>query len=198
MMLFGHLGIGLRLVQRFSSRGKSGLPLAALLLGTLLPDIIDKTVYYAYSWSTGLKGAELGLLSGTRTFGHTALFLVTLALLAKFTRSQWLAALSLGVATHLLLDHVGDAIGYTIWPVEGMPSRNGYFSANTVGLLWPFLGNEFPASPHSSGLQHLSTISRPHIWIGEVAGIFFLLRDQRIRARLWKRAYSPSRTKSSS
>src|ERR1700733_5728748 len=100
MIFFGHLGIGLKTAQPF----RRDLPLKPLLLGTLLPDLIDKTLYYGLSFATGRRGAELRLISGTRTFGHTILFTLALGAIAARRRSKTLAALALGSATHLFLD----------------------------------------------------------------------------------------------
>jgi hypothetical protein len=85
MMIFGHLGIGLRLARPFS------VPPGWLLLGTLLPDLLDKTTYYGLSVALGARGADLGLISGTRTFGHTAAFLLLLALVGAGSRSKAIA-----------------------------------------------------------------------------------------------------------
>src|SRR4051812_43545813 len=104
MFVFGHLGIGSKLATPWAQ----GLPRRWLLVGTLLPDLIDKPLYYGLSFATGKSGTDLGLISGTRTFGHTALFLVLLALGSIIRRSRILAALALGTATHLLIDNFGD------------------------------------------------------------------------------------------
>ncbi len=78
MFVLGHLGIGKRLAahpyRRFSRVDKR-----AFFVGALLPDLIDKPLYYGWSWLTGKHGAEAGLISGTHLFGHTGLFLLALA-----------------------------------------------------------------------------------------------------------------------
>ena len=78
MFLLGHLGIGRELVKPFSK----GLPLAGIFLGTILPDLIDKPLYYSLAVITHKWGSELGLISGTRTFGHTAAFLLLLTFIS--------------------------------------------------------------------------------------------------------------------
>src|SRR5947209_6204662 len=104
MFLLGHLGIGKKVAQPFSK----GLSTRIILLGTILPDLIDKPLYYSIAWATGKQAHELGLISGTRTFGHTALFLLFIVLLGAAKKSRFLAALSLGITTHLLLDGLLD------------------------------------------------------------------------------------------
>ena len=129
MFIFGHLGIGSKLVHPFSR----GLSDKAVLLGTILPDLIDKPLYYGFSFFTRKQGAELGMISGTRTLGHTALFLVLLTSSAYIKKSRFLTALSLGVATHLL--RVARADNFL---------NNFYnFPIHSV-LFWPFIIANFP------------------------------------------------------
>jgi len=100
MFLLGHLGIG----SWIAARRVRAEQLGWLLLGTLLPDLVDKPLYYALVFATGRRGAELGLVTGTRTFGHTLLLLVALWLVLP-RRSG--APLALGMLTHLALDELG-------------------------------------------------------------------------------------------
>src|SRR4030081_2777887 len=79
--------------------------LAWLFCGTLLADLVDKPLYYALVLASGRRGAELGLISGTRTFGHTLLLVVALWLLLPRRAGTPLA---LGMITHLGLDELGD------------------------------------------------------------------------------------------
>src|SRR4051812_22338745 len=144
MIFFGHLGFGLKLANPFLGQKSGRFPLKWLLVGTLLPDVIDKSLYYGLSWLNGLRGADLGLISGTRTLGHSALFLLLLAGFAALLKSRPLAALTLGVATHLLVDHLGDSIGHAIWPSFDQPQFDAQGrNLSLVGLLWPFMGARF-------------------------------------------------------
>src|SRR6185312_7307809 len=102
MFVLAHLGIGLELARPWRRR----LPVKPLLLGTLLPDLIDKPLYYGLAWATGRRGYAIGLISGTRTFGHTVLFAAAIAAYAAARRSKAAAAVALGCATHLILDAV--------------------------------------------------------------------------------------------
>ena len=139
MLPLGHLGIGRRLVAPWTR----DLPWWAILLGTVLPDLIDKPLYYGASWLTGKKGLELGLfLSGTRTFGHTLLLTGILALASRAARSGVLKAIVLGMLTHLFLDTVSDWLSHAFAapPPPGAPVTIPGIAA----VLWPLLGWQMP------------------------------------------------------
>jgi hypothetical protein len=187
MFFLGHLGIGSKLVSPWSR----GLSRRAILLGTILPDLVDKPLYYSLSYLTGRHGAELGLISGTRTFAHTAIFLLALAAIAALKRSRLLAALALGIGTHLLIDNLVDTLS--------QHSGDGLSA-----LLWPALGG-FPVFPFMSALEHASTVLNPVVLGGEIAGaailfwdwwnianrreIFWTLRMRRFRIRMKRKRY---------
>lgn len=160
MFLFAHLGIGLKLASPWSK----GLPKRGILLGTVLPDVVDKTVYYGMVLATGKWGADIGLISGTRTFGHTALFLLSMTLASVASKSRWLAAIALGMATHLLLDNLGDR--FVLGPAQ----------FKMVALLWPFQGWSFPVMPFANWKEHVGRITYdPFIFWTEVLGLLILL-----------------------
>ena len=156
MFALGHLGLGktiaARPYRRFSRREKR-----AFFLGTLLPDLVDKPLFYIPFWLTGRRGA---LLSGTHLFAHTAVFLLALAVAARLTRSAPARAVAIGVATHFVLDVVGLSMGMGT-------------------LLWPLFGWHFPTYPFSNLGQHLSTILNPVTLTGELLGAAILWWDYR-------------------
>jgi hypothetical protein len=159
MFALGHLGIGKKLAAR-PFRDFSRTDRRAFLVGALLPDLIDKPLYYIPAWVTGKDGAAAGILSGTHLFAHTGLFLLVLTMAALVTRSGPLRALAIGVATHLVLDLVG-------------------LSMNLGTLLWPLLGWHFPTYPFRSLGQHLGTLFSPITFIGETVGAAILGWDYR-------------------
>jgi len=163
MFVLGHLGIGKRLAarpyRRFSRAEKR-----AFFTGTLLPDLIDKPLYYGHAWLTGTHGAGAGLLSGTHLFAHTGLFLAVLALVAWATHSRPLRALAIGVTTHLALDFIGLSMDFRT-------------------LLWPLFGWHFPAYPFKSLGEHLGTFFRPVTFAGELIGGAILWWDWRLGRR---------------
>ncbi len=159
MFVFGHLGLGSKLVSPWAAR----LPRRWLLLGTLLPDLIDKSLYYGRSWLEGARGAELGLISGTRTFGHTAALLLTIGIFAYFRRSPAAGALALGMATHLALDGVFDSLRGIVVASSLLPA-----------LLWPFTGAGFPVAQAEGLGDHLRSLRDPILLGGEGVGALLL------------------------
>jgi LexA-binding, inner membrane-associated putative hydrolase len=155
----GHLGLGKRIAAR-PYRRFSPVERRAFFVGALLPDLIDKPLFYIPLWLTGRRGAAAGLLTGTHLFAHTALFLVALVVAALITRAAPLRAVAIGVATHFLLDCVGLSLGLGT-------------------LLWPLFGWHFPFYPFSNLGQHLATVLNPVTLAGELCGAAILAWDYR-------------------
>jgi hypothetical protein len=162
MFVLGHLGIGAWLGARRVRAEQIGL----LLFGTLLPDLIDKPLYYALVFATGRRGAELGLVSGTRTFGHT---LLLAALLWTVLPRRTGAPLVLGLLTHLALDELGDVVGFFA-PMLGTRPQPGTVTA----ILFPLLGVRFPVSPFHSALEHVASLQNAYVVAGELVGAALL------------------------
>lgn len=169
MLLLGHLGVGSKIVNPWAA----GLPRNWLWLGTVLPDLIDKALYYGLSWSTGQHGAALGLISSTRTFGHSALFLIAVAAIAAIRRSPAGAALAWGIASHLVLDNMFDTFH--------QPVVSSAFQA----LIFPLHGLAFSVAPFSGFREHLMDANRPELLIGEVVGAAILFWDY------WQARHAP-------
>jgi hypothetical protein len=164
----GHLGLGKKIAFR-PYRRFSAVERRLFFLGALLPDLIDKPLFYIPFWLTGGKGAVTRVLSGTHLFAHTGLFLLVLVSLALLRRSLSLRALAIGVATHFILDCVGLSMGLGT-------------------LLWPFLGWHFPAYPFRGLGHHLATILSPITLAGELLGGAILLWDyHRHRGKISRR-----------
>jgi hypothetical protein len=180
MFPLGHLGIGTFAAGRRVSA--AGLPW--LLLGTLLPDLVDKPLYYALHLALG---HNVGIVTGSRTFGHTLLFvLVLFALLPRRIG----APLSFGMLTHLTLDGLGDLAGLLAPQLDmdhGGPSV-------LHAIFFPLLGLRFPVSRFRNAFEHLATLGNAWVLTGELvgaallfwqwrAGIFAPLRRLRPAAR---------------
>ena len=146
MFIFGHLGIGRRLASPWRAR----LPALPLMVGMLLPDLIDKPLYYA---------RISPFISSTRTVGHTALFLILLWGYAQVRRSSVAAALAVGVVTHLLLD------GF----IETFDPRG--LSASWHALAWPFFSQHFATLYIQTMSQHLEMMWAWPVAIGELVGV---------------------------
>lgn len=169
MFPLGHLGIGWKIASPILKR--KSLPLFFFFLGTLFPDLLDKSLYYGLSFLTGKEGLELGLISGTRTFGHTIILCLAMSWIAWVKESPKIWALVLGVLTHLFLDHLGDQI--QIWFDPNFQNEGMRFQA----LFWPLLGFQFPHTPFEGLKEHLgSGWFRPVLLFSEFLGLFFLLR----------------------
>jgi hypothetical protein len=181
VFFLGHLGIGLKLAQPLAnglSKKGSGLPIRWILLGTLLPDLLDKPLYYGMSIATGLQGAELPLITCTRTVGHTGLLLVAITAYAFFKKSRVWAALALGMATHLCLDNVSDRILHSAYPVLKSAESSAF-----LALTFPLHGLRFGIMPFKNVGEHMLSYVSP-ILIGlEVLGALFLAWEY------WKLAY---------
>jgi len=119
-----------------------------VLVGSILPDIIDKPVFLLFG------GAAL---SG-RDYAHTLLFNLVLLIgglvLLRYRRS-WLLIISLSSFTHLVLDRM--------W---GCP----------VTLLWPLLG-PLPGGETAGWIsdRFYSIFSIPEVYIPEIIGLLILL-----------------------
>jgi len=161
MFPLGHLGIGTFAAARRVST--NGLPW--FLLGTLLPDLIDKPLYYALRLALGHPA---GIIVGTRTFGHTLLFVV---LLFAMLPRRIGAPLSLGMLTHLSLDVLGDFVGPLIpWLGQHLSSPNMLHA-----IFFPLLGLRFPVMPFKNALEHAATLGNPWILTGELVGAALLV-----------------------
>jgi len=144
MYPLAHLGIGSLIARPVSTN----LPFRWLLLGTLLPDLIDKPIFFALGLIEYLKTG--GWVPGKRGFAHTLLFVLLLVAIAVFRRSARWSACAIGTATHLLLDTVSKMLG-----------THHSETDNLTVLLWPFLGWDFPTMSyglHSSWALLLEVI----------------------------------------
>jgi hypothetical protein len=174
MFIFAHVGIG----KKLASPWAKGLPLIPLLVGTLLPDIVDKGMFYGLRILDSTEAfhpfaqSAFTVIDGTRTFGHTAIFLLLVLGISGILRSRVLAAVALGMATHLLLDNVSDSLSDVF---RAGPHLHPNSAA--IALLWPILGTHFTSYPFDSAVEHLKSALRPDILITEILGILLLAWD---------------------
>jgi hypothetical protein len=160
VFFFGHIGIG----RKIASPWSRGLPLWPLVLGMILPDIIDKSTFYGLRF-LGVHGT---IIDGTRTFAHSAIFLLVILAVSGLTKSRTLLAVSLGMATHLLLDNVADRL-HDVFNPGSPPNRSA-----AIALLWPLLGTRFSPFPYQSLGEHLSHSLQPEILIAEIVGLLLI------------------------
>jgi membrane-bound metal-dependent hydrolase YbcI (DUF457 family) len=153
--------IGLGALSRF-------LDIRILMIGALVPDIIDKPLSF------------LGFGNG-RSITHTLLvFLIVLAFalyLWKYRRQTWLLAIAFGMFTHLIFDRM--------WSTPRT-------------LFWPLYGWAFTRTVQKIGLGQFSVwwhelFTNSYVYISEIIGFlifaFFigiLLREKKLQAFLLK------------
>jgi inner membrane protein len=164
MLFFGHIGITIgaaSVVSQGLSRHKSGeikkaswfeplaryMDIRLLIVGSMLPDIVDKPIGQYFFVDTFYNG---------RIFGHTLLFLIILAtagyLVYKRYRHLWLLTLAAGSFMHIALDEM--------WQVPGT-------------LFWPLMGFHFPQVELTGWFANLfrAIISSPYIYVSEIIGL---------------------------
>ena len=139
------------------------IDIRALLVGSLLPDIIDKPVGQFLFRNTFSSG---------RIFCHSLLFLLVLTSAAfylyKRNKKTWLFAFSFGTFMHLILDQM-------------------WLTPQT--LLWPLYGSAFPKADMSHWLENIFIALRtvPSVYIPEIIGALVLgiFLRQLMRLRAW-------------
>jgi inner membrane protein len=130
--------------------GKS-IDIRLLLIGALLPDIIDKPLGHLFFSES---------LSNGRIFSHTLLFLiiVTLAGLYLYRRRAklWLLVLAFGTLIHLILDQM--------WQTPQT-------------LLWPLFGFTFPKEDITNWLPDSlhALLTDPSVYLPELLGAVILI-----------------------
>jgi hypothetical protein len=165
MLVFGHLGFGHQLAAPWTRR----LPPLPLAIGMLLPDLIDKPLYYAGIWN---------LITCTRTLGHTGLFCLGMFGAAYALRSRILTALALGTATHLVLDYVMDRL-----------SGSGP-SSTLIAIGWPLTGIGFAVYEHTTFREYVGSMFTAPIVVTEILGLALLALAfwRRVRAPFYQRS----------
>jgi len=165
MFPLGHVGIGTQIVP---PRIREQLRWRWVVLGCLLPDIVDKPLYLGAILLRRAGADHLDLLRGSRLFGHTLFFLALLAVAASYLRSAPLRAVSWGVATHLVLDLVPDF-------------ASGYFFGFRHWLLWPLFGWGFPPAYGGRLVLGVDREFATYV-VGDLLGAALLVR-QYVRSR---------------
>ena len=153
--------IGLGALSRF-------LDIRILMIGALVPDIIDKPLSF------------LGFGNG-RSITHTLLvFLIVLSVAVYLGRSRkqtWLLAIAIGMFTHLIFDRM--------WETPHT-------------LFWPFYGWAFTVETHKIGLGQFSVwwnmlFTDSYVYISEIIGFLIcasfagiLLYEKKLKVFLLK------------
>lgn len=171
MLLFGHLGLTVSAAWAFGNsydklqarkqplesgtnklqRLASKIDYRVVLIGSMLPDIIDKPLGIL------ILHGEYG---GGRGFFHTLLFalLLSLAGLIWYRKKRGTLLLTLGLATimHLVLDSMWTRKETLLWPVLGL----SFYPGNTIDWLSIWWHDLF---------------TNPSTYIPEILGTFILV-----------------------
>jgi len=156
MFPFAHLGIGSALTRLCPVK----LQFRWVLLGTVLPDLIDKPIFFLL----GRYFHEAGWEAGKRGFAHTLVFLALLAVISRIRQSPAFWSVTAGTATHLALDVISKC-------TEGSSTALGSLRV----LFWPLGGWSFPTLSH--GMHGIE------IWMFEAVGLALLILQWRSRSR---------------
>ncbi|MFC1903532.1 metal-dependent hydrolase [Chloroflexota bacterium] len=110
------------------------LDIRILLIGALLPDIIDKPVGQLLFRETFSNG---------RIFSHTLLFLALITASGIFLQrsygKNWLLVLSLGTSIHLILDEMWLSPKTLFWPLFGFTFEKIDLTGWTGGIFYALL-----------------------------------------------------------
>jgi hypothetical protein len=166
LFVLGHVGIGPRLLAGLRQK----LPARWLILGCLLPDLIDKPLFYGLLWAEGHADA---LIRGSRSVGHSGLFLLAACVLAAILRRPAAWAVPAGIVTHLALDIAGEVIMGTI------PDASIW-----LAIFYPAFDGRFPKAYFRDMLEHLKlSAENVYVLIGEIVGGAILLRARWTRRK---------------
>ncbi len=146
-MLFWHAGATIA-IARYSFRDDR-MDLRMLLLGALLPDLIDTPVGLTF----------FGTFGGVRLFTHglilASIVMVTVVLLTRRgrPRKMWMP-LAIGLLFHILLD--------AMW-------------LDPETLWWPLLGSGFTAAGPETASSYISSVLTDwKVWLAEATGLVYL------------------------
>jgi inner membrane protein len=163
MLLFAHTGIAMGAamlaVAAVNRKEKTSwlaflskyADIRFLIVGSMLPDIIDKPMGQYFFRETFQNG---------RIFSHTLLFLILVTLIGvivyRISSSVWGLSLAAGVMAHLLLD--------SMWTVPAT-------------LFWPLMGWGFGGIDISDYARMLfrELFTDPRIYIPEIIGLIILV-----------------------
>ena len=132
-----------------------------LLLGSLLPDVIDKPIGQLMFRETFSNG---------RIFSHTLLFFILVTIIGTYLfharGKTWLLAIAVGTFTHLVFDQVWNIPKTLFWPLYGF----AFEKINLTG----WTGGIFDALLHN-----------PEVYVPEImgGGILFLFAWTLVRRR---------------
>lgn len=159
MIFFGHLGITTGIVnccEKILNKDKElkdrvSIDYRFILIGSILPDIIDKPIGAFLFRST---------FHNSRIFAHTLIFSVMLLAVGVYMffrdRNENILLLGIGSFIHLLLD--------SMWLYNSI-------------LFWPYFGWTFPSRPEGDWLKEgiIRLFTDPSYFLAEIVGVSIIL-----------------------
>lgn len=173
MIFFGHLGITTGVIKTYEKifykdkdlNNKVSVDYRLVLVGSILPDIIDKPI-----------GAYLfrSTFHNSRIFAHTLAFSVMLILIGTYFlykhRKSNILLLGTCSSIHLILD--------SMWLYPAI-------------LFWPYFGLKFPTRPEGNWINSgiIRLLTDPSYYLSEIIGFFIiayyfirLIKNKQIKA----------------
>jgi len=175
MFVLGHIGLTVGIVYlglyMLEDKRLLSVDLRVLVIGAMLPDIIDKT---------------LGIVILPDTFGHGRLYFHSLLFglmflaVAMLAKKIWLQLLGVGVILHLILDSMWSDKEIFLWPLYGLDLPTRDFEAQR--WIEMFLTEPYIQVTEGIGLVIIIAIGYRHGMLG-FGGIKGILQN----GKLWKR-----------
>ncbi|WP_424358755.1 metal-dependent hydrolase [Methanocella sp. MCL-LM] len=114
MLFFGHIGLTLLVVFLIALALKIGVDYRLVIVGSLLPDLIDKPLgEYIFS----------SIFHNGRIFAHTLLFIAVLVIIALLVAKKYrywgFGILTVGAVFHQVEDQMWNAASTWFWPLFG-------------------------------------------------------------------------------
>lgn len=147
MYVLGHLGLGLGIAWLATYRRPGAVDYRLVLLGALLPDLIDKPL-----------GVLLDL--DARLWAHTLVFVAVVLAVSAVPRARLLVSVGIGVLTHLLLDRIWEQPSVVLWPALGWSFPPG--GPDLEGFLEALLRDPYVQAGEVAGLIVLVLFARAH------------------------------------
>jgi hypothetical protein len=168
MFIFAHIALTFLAIYAIASLAHVKVDYRFLLIGSILPDLVDKPIGRLFF---------AGYFESGRIFGHTLLFAIALALLAVYLNRKYHIAgvifLSVGCLMHVVEDAGIFNLRTLLWPLFGLS-----FSKSPMDDYWGHIINELLSDPFGIGLELFFGLS-----IVAIMTIYFkLYQKDRLRA----------------
>ena len=170
MFIFGHVGITLGIfysLSRLSSKNSFSAAVPYIIIGSLLPDIIDKPLGRIILAET---------IGSGRIFAHTLLFVALLGLTGYYLYRQGKPNFLIIAAAsfcHLLEDSMWNSPTVLFWPLLGWEFPKDTISANFIEYLMIIFTRSYD-------------VAFTEVFISEMLGLFIiiLLTGKYIQSRI--------------